>query len=215
MSISADQQRREALLARQLGVVPGRGSTTWQGNTNVGRQPAQPGAMNIDRDIWDVGPAAITPGEGSTLRPRPVGNPRHDLTGHALTLHRQATQEIYDSGSSMMSLLGTQHFNRPQPVEAPVVNDNELVTIGHLGKAVGVKINGIWKYETEGLLPPSIRGKNNRRLYTVAYVKGVQQIALDCGLLSTPRKQIRSTDFSERVWALWRELGIDARVAAQ
>jgi hypothetical protein len=47
-------------------------------------------------------------------------------------------------------------------------------------------------------------------MYNTSFIRAVQAIAIDEGLLGKPRKNIGSTNFSARCWSVWRELGLDS-----
>lgn len=203
-SISRAEQQSEERLIRQLGADPRRGSgtTNWQGNANLGRQPAQPEPAGYDQDIWDSSPASRgRPGEAAVVMPQSMQDLMHDPIGFKRWKEQQGSRE-----ATLHDMLGAEHFSRP--VEAsPVEDDTDCFPIKHMANACGLKIKSLRKWEQEGILPPCTERRGNQlRYYSKAYIQGIEQIAIDEGLHDTPRRSVNSTRFSERAWNLYHEL---------
>ncbi|MDR0347496.1 MAG: MerR family transcriptional regulator [Coriobacteriales bacterium] len=58
------------------------------------------------------------------------------------------------------------HFSNATKITNPQVPDAEVMSVGELARKVGVTIRTIQYYDQQGLLPPSTKGAQNRRLYT-------------------------------------------------
>lgn len=87
----------------------------------------------------------------------------------------------------------------------------EFYTIGQVARAIGRQAGTLRKWETDGILPPTIYQKpskdprGRRRLYSRAQADGIIRLAIECGVMDAgPRHPLK--DFSTKVWALFNEL---------
>jgi hypothetical protein len=95
-----------------------------------------------------------------------------------------------------------------------VVNgvETEFFTVGQLARALGREAVTIRKWEREGTIPvatfqvPGREGdhRGRRRLYTRQQVEGMVRIAHEEGVLHERRRSFATTEFKERVLALFK-----------
>lgn len=92
--------------------------------------------------------------------------------------------------------------------------DREFFTIGQLAYALGRKPVTLRKWEADRVIPratflapnPKQDERAKRRLYSRAQAEGIVRIAVEEGLHNGNRKPIGSTEFTARVFELFREL---------
>ena len=91
----------------------------------------------------------------------------------------------------------------------------KLYTIGALAQALGKRPVTIRKWIRQGVIPEAgmktqpiskTLGESGRRLFSEEQIEAMVRIAKDCGVWGEGRRvtSFASTDFSARVWALWR-----------
>lgn len=94
-----------------------------------------------------------------------------------------------------------------------------MYTLGQLAAALLRKPVTLRRWESQGIIPRApylVRGISNldgtrdkrgdRRLYGLAHIQGIVNIAAEEGLLDDLTKKIKETGFTEKVTALFREL---------
>lgn len=93
--------------------------------------------------------------------------------------------------------------------------ERRMFNSGELARKLNRKTVTIRTWEQKGIIPRAVyvkRGKNKdprgkRRLYSQEQVDGMVRIAGEEGILNNPNKAISRTNFTERVFALFKELG--------
>jgi hypothetical protein len=89
----------------------------------------------------------------------------------------------------------------------------EMFTVGDLAKAIGREAGTIRKWERDGIIPrntyrlPSSDPRGVRRLYSRKQIEGIVRITREEGLDDAHRRRnIKQTNFTQRVIDLFREL---------
>lgn len=90
-----------------------------------------------------------------------------------------------------------------------------VFSTGEVARLLNRKTVTIRTWEQKGIIPRAVYvkpGKNKdkrgrRRLYTQEQVEGMVRIAAEEGILDNPNRAISRTQFSVRVFALFKELG--------
>lgn len=88
----------------------------------------------------------------------------------------------------------------------------EFFTIGNLAQALDRKPNTIRMWERKGWIPKATYRKPGqtengvRRLYTRAQIEGLLRIATEEGLMKGENCSVTATNFTERAFALFKEL---------
>jgi len=133
-------------------------------------------------------------------RDAPPVPPRQRPTGKRIVQRRTTARTVDDEWGAYRRIIRIGGMDR------------EFFTIGALAKALGRQPGTIRKWEADELLPKATfrqstedpRGEH--RLYTRAQIEGIVRIATEEGLMNGDGKAVTSTDFTRRVFELFREL---------